>query len=222
LKDNLHEFIADKVLIDSKKSLVEISGFELRPEKPDQIPAALDAYRKTSAINLKVPKFRLEGVDLLAALVDHELLIKQIIVFDPEMSLVKYRNVKDSKLKDLQNQLESSEEFEALLTSYFDKIQIDSVVFSEAKIGFASHAGNKKISFNEDNLSLNLRGFLVEKGKKTDKKGTFFRMKLISILKTIRSALREEITLWKLMASSTIQESVRFQLTILCYAPALN
>lgn len=174
LKDNLHEFIADKVLIDSEKSLVEISGFELRPEKPDQIPAALDAYRKTSAINLKVPKFRLEGVDLLAALVDHELLIKQIIVFDPEMSLVKYRNVKDSKLKDLQNQLESSEEFEALLTSYFDKIQIDSVVFSEAKIGFASQAGNKKISFNEDNLSLNLRGFLVEKGKKTDKKGTFF------------------------------------------------
>lgn len=174
LRDNLHEFLAEKVLIDSKKSLVEIVGFELRPEKPDQIQVVLDSYAKSSAINLKVPKFRLEGIDLLAALVDQELLIKQIVIQNPELSLARYPNKSKTKSQEIQDQLESSKEFEDLLTSYFNVIRIDSVNFTEGKIDFANYGGSKQISFNEDKLTLNLRNFLVQKDKKVDRKSTFF------------------------------------------------
>lgn len=174
LRDNLHEFIAAKVLIDSKKSLVEIEGFELRPEKPDQIQNSLDSYGKSSIINLKVPGFRLEGIDLFAAIVDQELLIKNIVIQNPELLLSRYRKSKDSPNSEIIDQLESSQEFEDLLTSYFNKIQIDSVNFTDGKIGYFDFANKKEISFNEDKLTLNLRRFLVEKEKSMKKKSTFF------------------------------------------------
>lgn len=174
LKDNLHEFIADKVLIDSKRSLVEITGFELRPEKPDQIQGILDSYEKSSIINLKVPNFKLEGIDLFAALESQELLIKQIVIQNPELSLTRYRKSKNSQTTDNQDQLESSQEFEDLLTSYFNIIQIDSLNFTDGKIGYFDFANKKEISFNEDKLSLNLKKFLVQKDQKNDRKTTFF------------------------------------------------
>lgn len=174
LKDNLHEFIADKVLIDSKKSLVEIEGFELRPEKPDQIQNSLDSYGKSSIINLKVPSFRLEGIDLFAALENQQLLIKNIVIQNPELLLSRYRKSNNSQKPEIQDQLESSQEFEDLLTSYFNIIQIDSVNFADGKIGYFDFASTKEIFFNEDKLTLNLRKFLVQKEKNIRKKTTFF------------------------------------------------
>ncbi|MDI1321424.1 MAG: hypothetical protein PSV36_01670 [Algoriphagus sp.] len=173
LRDNLHEFLADRVLIDSKNSLVEITGFVLRPENQGQIQGTLDAYGKSSTIDLKIPKFRAEGIDLHAAIVDQKLIIKQISIPNPELSFSTYRKGKLSG-GNPQDQLESSKEFEALLTSYFSYIQIDSLNFNDGKIQYRNFSGKENISFNEDNFSLILRGFLVEKDRVYVKKRTFF------------------------------------------------
>ena len=172
LRDNLHEFLADRVLIDSKNSLVEITGFVLRPENQGQIQGALDAYGKSSTINLKVPKFRAEGIDLHAAIVDQELIVKLISIPNPELALTRHRKGQSSG--NPQDQLESSKEFENLLTSYFNLIRIDSLNFSDGKIQYSNYSGRKDISFNEDKFSLILRGFLVEKDYLYEKKRTFF------------------------------------------------
>ena len=172
LRDNLHEFLADRVLIDSKNSLVEITGFVLRPENQLQIKGTLDAYGKSSTIDLKIPKFRAEGIDLHAAIVDQELIVKQILIPNPELSFSTYR--KEKSVGSPQDQLESSKEFENLLTSYFRSIQIDSLNFSDGKIQYRNFSGKEDISFNEDNFSLILRGFLVEKDRIYLKKRTFF------------------------------------------------
>ena len=172
LKDNLHEFLADRVLIDSKNSLVEITGFVLRPENQGQILGTLDAYGKSSTINLEVPKFRAEGIDLNAAIVDKELIVNQILISNPELVLTTYRKGQYSGSP--QAQLESSKEFEDLLTSYFSSIQIDSLNFSDGKIQYTNSSGEKDISFNEDKFSLILRGFFVKKDRVYTKKRTFF------------------------------------------------
>lgn len=172
LRDNLHEFLADRVLIDSKNSLVEITGFVLRPENQGQIKGTLDAYGKSSTIDLKIPKFRAEGIDLYAAIVDQELTVKHISIPNPELSFSTYR--KGKSFGSPQDQLESSKEFENLLTSYFRLIQIDSLNFSDGKIQYRNFSGKEDISFNEDNFSLILRGFLVEKDHLYLKKRTFF------------------------------------------------
>lgn len=172
LRDNLHEFLADRVLIDSKNSIVEVTGFVLRPENQGQIAGTLDAYGKSSTIELKVPKFRAEGIDLDAAIVDQKLIVKLISIPNPELSFSTYRKGKSSETT--QDQLESSKEFEDLLTSYFSSIQIDSLNFSDGKIKYRNFSGKDNISFNEDNFSLILRGFWVERDRIYRKKRTFF------------------------------------------------
>ena len=119
------------VLIDSKNSLVEVTGFVLRPENQGQITGTLDAYGKSSTIELKVPKFRAEGIDLNAAIVDQKLIVKLISIPNPELSFSTFRKGKSSGTAE--DQLESSKEFEDLLTSYFSLIQIDSLNFSDGK-----------------------------------------------------------------------------------------
>jgi hypothetical protein len=53
LRDNLHEFLAGKVIIDSKQSLIVIQDFSLRPENPDSLTAVLDNYNKSVVINVR-------------------------------------------------------------------------------------------------------------------------------------------------------------------------
>lgn len=171
LRDNLHVFLADRVVIDSKNSLVEISNFALRPENPEHIAEALDSYGKTVAFDLEVPKFRAEGIDLKAAFFDEKLQIKRILIPTPKASITRYRKGQEESL---QNQMESSDQIKELLTDYFNSIQIDSLSFSGGKVRYTSYAGNRDVTFSDDDLSLNLRGFHVDNTLNLNQEKAFF------------------------------------------------
>ncbi|WP_339703604.1 hypothetical protein [Algoriphagus aquimarinus] len=181
LRDNLHEFMADKVLIDSKNSLVVVNNFTLRPENPDSIQYILDSYGKTVILNLTIPEFRVEGIDLMAAYQDEKLLINRILVPSPNASLTRFR--KKNSAGGASNQVESSDEIEDLLTSYFSHIQIDSVSFSDGQVHYLNHAAAKELSLSEDSLSLNLKGFYLQKGQVSEAGRTFFSDEIELILR---------------------------------------
>lgn len=172
LKDNLHEFLADRVLIDSKNSRVVISNFILQPNKRDSIQYILDTYNKSVVLDVHIPEFRLEGVDLLAAYRDEKLLINQILVPSPVANFTRYRTKARAALA--APQMESAGEIKDLLTSYFSYIQIDSVSFSDGQLLYQTFAGPKNIYLSEDSLSLQMKGFLMEKGVATAAEKTFF------------------------------------------------
>lgn len=180
LRDNLHEFSADKVLIDSKNSRVVVDNFTLRPENLDSIHHALDAYDKSVVLDISIPKFRLEGIDLMAAYMDEKLIIHQILVPSPTARMTRYR--KDNKDPE-QLQIDSTPEIEDLLTSYFSYINIDSVNFSNGQVSYKNFAREKEISLSEDNLSLSLKGFHLERGQKSDPERTFFSDEIDLILR---------------------------------------
>lgn len=171
LRDNLHEFMADRIVIDSKNSRVLISDFVLRPENPDSIQYSLDTYGKSVVLNVEIPEFRIEGIDLMAAYMENRLLIDQVTVPSPMASYTRYR--KNSRSKSLV-QVESSGEIRDLLTSYFSYIQIDSVSFSDGAVSYLSYSGPKEVTFSEDSLTLNLKGFLLAKGAQREESGAFF------------------------------------------------
>jgi hypothetical protein len=171
LRDNLHEFSADKVLIDSKNSRVVVDNFTLRPENLDSIHHALDAYDKSIVLDISIPKFRMEGIDLMAAYMDEKLIIHQILVPSPVARMTRYR--KNNKDPDIL-QIDSTPEIEDLLTSYFSYIDIDSVNFSNGQVSYKNFAGAKEISLSEDSLSLSLKGFHLERGQSPDPERTFF------------------------------------------------
>src|SRR5690606_20536936 len=87
LRDNLHEFSADKVVIDSKNSLVVVNNFTLRPENPDSTQVILDTYGRSVILDITIPEFRVEGIDLMAAYMDEKLIINQILVPSPIANL---------------------------------------------------------------------------------------------------------------------------------------
>ncbi|QYH40248.1 hypothetical protein GYM62_16150 [Algoriphagus sp. NBT04N3] len=176
LRDNLHIFSADKIIIDSKKSLIDVQNFSLKPESRTNIQSVLDTYKKTVAVDLKVPSFRVEGVDIKKALLDQELYIKQILVPRPELTYTKYR---DRSQKREANQLDSAEGIRELLESYFAKVSIDSVSFQEGKFNFSDLSGRREISFVEEDLSLTLKGFYMDNLGNYDESKTFFSDEIV-------------------------------------------
>lgn len=172
LRDNLHEFLAGEILIDSKNSRVVIKDFSLKPENPDAVQNALDAYNKTVVIDVEIPEFRIEGIDLQAAFWDEKLIVGEILIPSPKAELKRYR--KKIVSSNASEQLNSADEFETLLTSYFSYIQIDSVSFSDGQIKYENFSGSKDISLSEDSLSLKLKGFLIERGVPVEEGRTFF------------------------------------------------
>ncbi|PZX54636.1 hypothetical protein LV84_02789 [Algoriphagus ratkowskyi] len=180
LRDNLHEFLADRVLIDSKQSLVVINNFTLRPENPDSTQAILDTYGRSVILDISIPEFRVEGIDLMSAYLDEKLIIRQILVPSPIANLTRFRK-KSSGNSTVQ--VESTDEIEDLLTSYFSSIQIDSISFSNGQVQYENFAGKKNLSLSEDSLSLSLKGFYLEKGQLKSPERTFFSDEIDLILR---------------------------------------
>ncbi|WPR75293.1 hypothetical protein [Algoriphagus sp. NG3] len=181
LRDNLHEFMADKVLIDSKNSLVVVNNFTLRPEVPDSLQNILTAYGKSVILDISIPEFRVEGIDLMAAYTEEKLMINRILVPSPVASVTRFR--KRSIADVAASQVESADEIESLLTSYFDSIQIDSISFSNGQVQYSNFAGKRDITLSEDSLSLNLKGFYLEKGQGKNHERTFFSDEIDLILR---------------------------------------
>lgn len=181
LRDNLHEFLADKVLIDSKNSLVVVNNFTLRPENPDSTQVILDSYGKSVILDISIPEFRVEGIDLMSAYLDEKLVIKRILVPSPVANFTRFRKKKIGSIP--VNQVESPDEIKDLLTSYFSTIQIDSVSFSNGQVQYQNFAGKKNLSLSEDSLSLSLKGFYLEKGMAKSPGRTFFSDEINLILR---------------------------------------
>lgn len=174
LRDNLHEFLADKVLIDSKNSLVVINNFTLRPENPDSAQSILDTYGKTVILDISVPEFRVEGIDLMSAYLDEKLIINRILVPSPVANFTRFRAKSGGSTASTSSQVDSPDDIEELLTSYFSSIQIDSVSFSDGQVQYKNYAGKKNLALSEDSLSLSLKGFYLERGLEKSSERTFF------------------------------------------------
>ena len=157
LKDNLHTILADQLTVDSKNQLLELKNLTIRPENKAQIQASLDAYGKTAAMDFSVPVFRAEGIDIMAALYEEKLFVRQISLPGPVFSISSYREKAKSK-----ESPESSDEVKNLLLGYFKAIAVDSVNLSNAQVRYQSLIENKRSSFSEDNFSLKLKNFVLD------------------------------------------------------------
>ncbi|WP_111670922.1 hypothetical protein [Algoriphagus litoralis] len=157
LKDNLHTILADQLIVDSKRQLLEVYNLTIRPENQEQIQTALDAYGKTAAIDFSVPVFRAEGIDIKSAFYNEELFIRQIVLPGPTFFISNYREKAKSG-----DSPESSADVKNLLLGYFKTIQIDSLSLDKAQIKYQSLVENKRSSFEEDNFSFKLKNFYLD------------------------------------------------------------
>ncbi|MBN3584107.1 hypothetical protein JYB64_17045 [Algoriphagus aestuarii] len=179
LRDNLHDFIAENVTIDSKNSLLSIKGLKIKPENPDQVQEILDTYGKSVILDFQIPEFRAEGFNVKAAFQEEKLEIKQILIPNPVMEMTRFRKKQSPKGS---APIESSGEIVDLLTSYFNILKIDSLSFSQGKIKYENYSGPKDIAFQEDNFSLSLLNFYVDRSGTNAENKTFFSEEIDLIL----------------------------------------
>ncbi|NVJ85957.1 MAG: hypothetical protein HWE15_06610 [Algoriphagus sp.] len=176
LRDNLHMFQAGQVVIDSKRDLIEVRDFSLRPEDPANIRRTLETYGKSVALDLQVPFFQVRGIDIRAALLEEVLVVNEIFVPKPEFSYTKFQKTASPKTA---SNPTSMEDFGQLLSTYFRTVSIDSVRFEEGKLDFTDYSGRKEISFSEEELSLFLKGFYLDPSQEVDPSKTFFSDEII-------------------------------------------
>ncbi|WP_297338076.1 hypothetical protein [Algoriphagus sp.] len=176
LRDNLHLFTADQILIDSKQNLVEVKNFELKPENPDQIQQLLTTYGKSATIDLTVPVFKLQGIDIRAALLDKELLIDYILVSQPHLIYDQLRKRNQENNREFSA---SSQEIQDLLADYFKVVSIDSIGFFQGKMDFTDITGRQEVSFSEEDLSLLVRDFYYDPAEELDLDRSFFSEEII-------------------------------------------
>lgn len=169
LRDDLHTILADKLIVDSRRQLLEVINLTIRPENQTQIQASLDAYGKTAAIDFSVPIFRAEGIDIKSAFYDEKLFVRQIFLPGPKFTISNYREKAKSK-----DTPESTDEVKNLLLGYFKAIQIDSLNLDKAQIKYQSLVENKRSVFEEDNFSLKLKNFILDQNALIQDNKTMF------------------------------------------------
>ncbi|MCH6198532.1 hypothetical protein MMU07_03000 [Aquiflexum sp. LQ15W] len=174
LADNLHIFKADRIFLDTKKYLIEIDGFAIRPLYKAQIQQTLDRYGKSTTLDIYVPKFMAKGVNIPKAYFDGILRINEILVPSPDISLYRYKQ----KIEDgTENELKRGEISE-LLTNYFSEIQVDSINVKNAKLNYQNFIADKTRSFTEENVTVSVKNFFINEATVTDRINSFFSEEL--------------------------------------------
>ncbi|GAA0877646.1 hypothetical protein GCM10009119_06140 [Algoriphagus jejuensis] len=170
LKDNLHIILADQLTIDSKGQLIEVKNLTIQPEDHEQLSEALEAYGKTSLVDFTVPIFRAEGVDIKAIFYDEKLFVHRILMPNPVFSIATYRE----KIRTGVDSPSSNDELREVLLGYFKAIAVDTVSLVEAKVSYRSQVEGKRSNFEEDNLSLGLRNFVLDQNAEISNDKTLF------------------------------------------------
>lgn len=160
LKDNLHQIMAGKLVVDSKNQLLEVQNLTIKPENQDQIQSSLKAYGKSSALDFSIPDFRAEGIDIKAAFFEERLFIRQISLPTPVFSISSFREKAKTEGSESPG---SPGDIKNVLLGYFNSIVIDSIHLDNAQIKYQSQIEKKRTSFVEDDFSLKLRNFVLDK-----------------------------------------------------------
>jgi hypothetical protein len=171
LRDNLHEFLAEELTINSKKERLEIKNLSIHPAEPTQVREQLQALGKTSAVDFIIPLFRAEGIGFKEALFDQRLHLNHLQLDAPIFYWSTYRS-KESKAS--QNALQSAADLKDLLLGYFKTIQVDSARIANAKIRYENKVKEAVTRFEEDKLFLTLKNFSIEDNDLVNDNRTLF------------------------------------------------
>lgn len=171
LRDNLHEFLAEELTINSKKELLEIKNLSIHPAEPTKVREQLQALGKTSAVDFSIPLFRAEGIGFKEALFDQRLHLNHLQLDTPIFHWATYRS-KESKASE--NALQSAADLKNLLLGYFKTIQVDSAHIANAKIRYENKVKEAVTKFEEDQLFFTLKNFALQETDLVNDNRTLF------------------------------------------------
>lgn len=169
LSDNLHVFKADRLLLDTRRSQIRVNGFAVRPLVNDKIQETLDRYGKSTVLDIFVPQFVANGVDIPKAYKEGILDIAQIQLPSPEISVVRYRPSTD-KGEGKGGQKDVLE----LITSYFSEIRVGGLDLVRGSLNYENYIKDNIRTFSEDNVGIRVKNFHIHEDSDPEEVGSLF------------------------------------------------
>ncbi|MGY6521739.1 MAG: hypothetical protein ACXIUD_08425 [Mongoliitalea sp.] len=168
LSDDLHMFSAERVLIDTKLDRVAIRGFRIRPFDQERITTILDRYEQSTTLEIFVPEFTVNGVDISKAYEEGILRIRTIRVPSPTIKIHRYRTQQEDEEEKVKRDVLE------LLTSYFQSISIGSLSLERGSLSYENSVRERLRTFSEDNISIAVKNFFIDQNTDLDQISSLF------------------------------------------------
>ena len=169
LSDNLHVFKADRLMLDTRRSQIRVNGFAVRPLVDEKIQETLDRYGKSTVLDIFVPQFVANGVDIPKAYKEGILDIGQIQVPSPDISVIRYRpsaNKEEGK--------GGQKDVLELITSYFSEIRVGGLNLVKGSLNYENYIKDNIRTFSEDNVGIRVKNFHIHEGTDLEEVGSLF------------------------------------------------
>lgn len=161
LSDNLHLFSSDRILIDTKLELIDIEGFHLKPSTSNDVVGLLSRYGRTTMLDIEIPRFTANGVNINKAYFDEELLVKHIDIPSPVIQWIRYIQKTDQEEDNESVKMERADILN-LLTTYFNIVKVDSLTLEEGSFIYDNFANENFRSFAENDISISIKNFYLD------------------------------------------------------------
>lgn len=208
LEDKLHDLYAQRVIISTRRSLIEVYQTKLYPSPS---VASTVRYKSNSFYRLMFPHVKLEQVDILRMFNTRNLEFERLFVFEPDMTIIQFRekNVPQDSTFHKETFLQKLDIGRRLVMPYMVSIQAGIIEISNARISFKDENGGLDEERISGLVDLTVTGFRIDTLTHYDRKGFLNRLELVMNLRDFRYLSPDSlhrITVRELMISSLSRE----------------
>lgn len=158
MNDQIHQLDFDTLHISSQHKSLDIKNAHLHPQNIKDIEQYLKQNDKHKLYQIVLPEVHLVHVDLLAAFFHQKLVIDRFEILEPNIAIESFQQ--NRKKRNIQVEL-NLEELYALMHGHINHLQVNELIFNQAKLHYKSHtAKGTEIDFTNQ-FSLKLEHFLL-------------------------------------------------------------
>lgn len=185
LEDKLHDLNAQRVMISTRRSLIDIYDTRLYPSP------SLDSslrYKSNSIYRMFFPQVKLENINLLRMFNTRNLEFERLSILEPDMTIIQYRDKRAQEDTALQKEtfLQKMDLVKKVVKPYLISIQAGLIEISNARISFK----DDKEGLNEERIGgladLTVTGFRMDTLTHPDKEKFLNKLEVNLRLKDFR------------------------------------
>jgi hypothetical protein len=169
LPDNIHTITAGKIGISTLNDQIIISNVRIRPSRHQYPYPNLRESPVKAMLNLEIPQLRLEGVDILKAYLEKQLIVEQVYIPAPAIGLGSLIDNQSERV----NIIKSSVLYDQM-KDYLELIQVQDLHLQEGAINLAFYDPNGLLTVSGQKTDVQIDNFRFDSLTSSNPKRLFF------------------------------------------------
>ncbi|MBR4266212.1 MAG: hypothetical protein IKQ46_09175 [Bacteroidales bacterium] len=152
LADSLHTIRANKLMIDTRDSVIRASEVSLLADGKLKWKSSYNKF------NVKLEKIYISGLDINNAYFNKRVNLKNVVISKPEIKFIRGGNI-NRKTKNFE---QNNGDWFNLIKGTLNLLAVDSLKIENAKIKFAKASQPDKNLYNAGDINIMMQGFLLD------------------------------------------------------------